>query len=57
MIHIKLSRRNVEALLHMLDNRDKVQPAIIKGQYIIEVEENDVHYGDREPGVMSWEES
>ena len=41
----------------MLDNRDKVQPAIIKGQYIIEVEENDVHYGDREPGVMSWEES
>jgi DNA-directed RNA polymerase subunit H (RpoH/RPB5) len=54
--HIILSRKNVEALLHMLDHRDKQRPAILKGDgLIVEVQENDEHYTDRTPGVMSWE--
>jgi len=54
--HIVLSRRNVEALLHMLDNRDKGRPALVKGSgLIVEVRENEDYYQGRTPGVMSWE--
>lgn len=54
--HIILSRRNVEALLHMLDNRDKQRPAIVKGDgLVVEVQEDGEHYEGRTPGVMSWE--
>ena len=54
--HIVLSRRNLMSLLHMLDNRDKVRPTIVHGQLYVEAEEDDVHYGDRQAGTMSWEQ-
>ena len=56
-VGVALSRKNVEALLHMLDNRDKQKPALIGDGFIVEVQENDEHYEDREPGSMSWEET
>ena len=56
---VSLSRRNIENLLHMLDNRDKVVPALSGRDNHIEIlvmpEEDDVHYADREAGKMSWE--
>ena len=54
-VHIVLSRKNVESLLHMLDNRDKEQPGLAHHDLIVEVEEDNVHYVDREAGQMSWE--
>ena len=53
--HFVLSRRNVNNLLHMLDNRDKARPALIGDGFLIEIEEDDVHYEGREAGTMSWE--
>lgn len=55
--HFILSRRNINALLHMLDNRDKTRPALHGDGFIIEAQEDDEHYNDREwpIGRMSWE--
>lgn len=54
--HIILSRRNIEALLHMLDNRTKQRPALVKGDgVVVEAQEDDEHYRGVTPGVMSWE--
>lgn len=55
--HFTLSRRNLEALLHMLDNRDKKRPALMGDGFMVEAQEDDEHYGDRKPGTMSWEAS
>ena len=57
-ITVTLSRRNLENLLHMMDEgrvtgalsaRDQDIEILVQGQ------ENDVHYDERVPGVMSWE--
>lgn len=54
--HVILSRKNIESLLHMLDNRDKARPAIVKGDgLVVEVQEDGEHYQGVTPGVMSWE--
>lgn len=60
MPHVVLSRRNLENLLHMLDNRDKARPALDNGVLIVEAEEDEEHYADRAlgaPGHTSWEPS
>lgn len=58
-IHVRLSRRNIMSLLHMLDDRDKVQPALAgRDQYVeilVEAQEDDEHYGGGPIGKMSWE--
>ena len=54
--HIILSRTNLENLLYMLDNRIKEKPAIVKGMFFVEVQEDEEHYGEQEsPGKMSWQ--
>jgi hypothetical protein len=61
LITLKLSRRNIKALLHMLDHRDKAIPALSSndGEYEILViaQEDDEHYAGRGHGAgrMSWE--
>ena len=59
LVHVSLSRRNIENLLHMLDNRTKTRPSLENlledTILLVEAEENDEHYGEREPGKMSWE--
>jgi len=60
MVHVSLSRRNIENLLHMLDNRDKSRPSLSARdndiEILIEAQEDDEHYVDGRPaGAMSWE--
>lgn len=60
LVEVRLSRRNLESLLHMLDSRSYGKPALmsVDDEYMVLVlpEENADHYADREPGSMSWEE-
>lgn len=56
-VFLKLSRRNLEALIAKLDNRTQMTPALIRDtddghRFIVIAEENDVHYKGREPGKM-----
>jgi hypothetical protein len=59
VVHVRLSRRNIENLLHMLDDRDKIRPALSGRdnhfEILVEAQENDEHYVDRPAGSMSWE--
>lgn len=59
-VALRLSRRNIMALLHMLDDRTKAIPALSCRDNHIELlvlpEEDDVHYAPERPaGPMSWE--
>ena len=59
-MHIKLSRRNVENLLIMLDDPEQASATVSlyhsEARITIEVEENIDHYSDvRPPGLMSWD--
>ena len=59
VIEVSLSRKNIESLLYMLDNRDKARPALAREDddcvLLVVAEENDEHYMLREPGTMCWE--
>ena len=58
-VALRLSRRNLESLLHMLDHRDKSVPALSgrdnETEILVLCEENETHYADRPAGTMSWE--
>lgn len=59
-ILLTLSRRNLNSLLHMLDDRDKGQPALSgRDQHVeilVEAQEDEAHYTNGQPaGKMSWE--
>lgn len=62
-VNITLSRRNLTNLLHMLDNNIHQEPALMvrddHGEddvvVLVQPQEDDEHYEDREPGSMSWE--
>ena len=55
--HIVLSRRNLNNLLHMLDEGIKTRPGLVGDGFIVEAEEDDTHYAGRDypAGTMSWE--
>lgn len=51
---IVLSRRNVLALLHKLDKVGSARTLISPGgAFVLKVEDDAEHYGDRVPGVMT----
>ena len=56
---VTLSRRNLESLTKMLDDRDKWQPTLTRHgddiTILVEVQEDSEHYDGREIGPMSWE--
>ena len=58
-VHVVLSRRNLESLTKMLDDRDKWQPALTRQDedvnILVEVQEDSEHYDGRAIGPMSWE--
>lgn len=62
MVHVRLSRRNLENLIHMLDERDKARPGLTCRdndiEILIEAQENDEHYDAKglPAGSMSWEQ-
>ncbi len=59
-VQVTLSRRNLESLIKMLDDRDKWQPALerlTEDNITISVlaQEDSEHYDGRAIGPMSWE--
>lgn len=57
-IVIRLSRRNITALLHMLDTGRTTGALTARDNHtelVLIPEEDDAHYHDRAPGDMSWE--
>lgn len=59
-VAVSLSRKNLLALLKMLDDNDKGAPALIgrdlNTEIVVVPEEDAVHYTpDRPAGLMSWE--
>lgn len=58
---LRVSRRNITALLHMLDNPVHRVPALSSRDNNIELlvipEEDEAHYADRPAGGMSWEQA
>ena len=52
-IVVAVSRRNLLALVAKLDGFPKGSECAIHGDgVLLSAEENDVHYGEREPGLM-----
>lgn len=60
LVQLRLSRRNINALLRMLDERDKVMPALSGRDKHVEIlvlaQEDEEHYTDYAAGSMSWED-
>lgn len=59
LVRVSLSRRNLTALLHMLDTRCYGQPGLLRMDdetvLVVTAEEDADHYDEREAGRMSWE--
>ena len=50
---VSLSRQNLEGLLQQLDegaSQAQIMRAIDDGRLVVIAQEDDVHYGDRQPG-------
>lgn len=57
-VTVTLSRRNLESLLRMLDEGRKQGALTARDNHIeilVQGQENEDHYTDRDPGSMSWE--
>jgi len=57
-IVLTLSRRNLASLLHMLDEGRTAGALTGRDENVeilVQAQEDDVHYADRDAGAMSWE--